>query len=174
MTTYKFPYPPSHPQLHLYSTPSFPYFSLYCWFVSPDVMSSTVARLQTARSSPKKILLPDLVSHCNFKLRINRHRKQVTTETKKWLFKDGNLMGKKRSAYHGLKAGLLTSMCYPDAGYGQLRVVNDFLTYLFHLDNLSDDMDNVGTLSTADEVLNSLHHPYKYRSSARVGKMTRE
>ncbi|KAF4618910.1 hypothetical protein D9613_010112 [Agrocybe pediades] len=138
-------------------------------------MSSAVARLQTARSSsPKKILLPDLVSHCTFKLRINRHRKQVTTETKKWLFKDGNLMGKKRAAYHGLKCGLLTSMCYPDAGYGQLRVVNDFLTYLFHLDNLSDDMDNVGTLTTADEVLNSLYHPYTYRSSARVGKMTRD
>lgn len=98
----------------------------------------------------------------------------MTTETKRWLFKDGNLLGKKREAYHGLKAGLLTSMCYPDAAYPQLRVVNDFMTYLFHLDNLSDDMDNRGTLTTADEVLNSLYHPRTWRSSARVGKMTRE
>ncbi len=65
-------------------------------------------------------------------------------------------------------------MTYPDAGCSQLRVVNDYLTYLFHLDNLSDDMDNTGTLSTADEVLNSLYHPRTWNSSARVGKMTRE
>lgn len=122
----------------------------------------------------KKIVLPDLVSHCTFKLRISRHWKQVTTETKKWLFKDNNLLGQKRNTYHGLKCGVLTSMCYPDAGYPQLRAVNDFLTYLFHIDNLSDDMDNRGTCSTADEVLNSLYHPNTWRSSARVGKMTRD
>ena len=83
-------------------------------------------------------------------------------------------MGKKREAYHGLKVGLLVAQCYPDAAYPQLRVVNDFMIYLFHLDNLSDDMDNRGTLSTADEVLNSLYHPHTWRSSSRVGKMTRE
>jgi hypothetical protein len=126
------------------------------------------------RPEVKKIVLPDLVSHCTFKLRCNRFRKLITTETKRWLFKDGNLMGKKHETYHGLKVGLLVAQCYPDAAYPQLRVVNDFMIYLFHLDNLSDDMDNSGTLSTADEVLNSLYHPHTWRSSSRVGKMTRE
>ncbi|KAF8889626.1 isoprenoid synthase domain-containing protein [Infundibulicybe gibba] len=121
-----------------------------------------------------KFILPDLVSHCKFDIHMNRHRKQVTTETKKWLFKGDNLHGKKRDAYHGLKAGLLTAMCYPTAGCPQLRVCNDFLTYLFHLDNLSDDMDNRGTRSTADVVLNSLYHPYTFRSSSRVGKMSQD
>ncbi|KAJ7906287.1 isoprenoid synthase domain-containing protein [Mycena leptocephala] len=65
-------------------------------------------------------------------------------------------------------------MCYPDAGCPQLRVCNDFLTYLFHLDNLSDDMDNRSTKATADVVLNSLYHPHTWRSPARVGKMTRD
>ena len=122
----------------------------------------------------KKFMIPDLVSHCTFTLRINRHRKQTTAETKKWLFKDGNVLGRKRESYHGLKAGLLTAMCYPDAACPQLRACNDFLTYLFHLDNLSDDMDDRGTLSVGNEVLNSLYHPYTWRSSARVGKMARE
>lgn len=125
-------------------------------------------------TQPSKIVLPDLVSHCTFTLRLSRHRKQITSETKKWLFKDGNLLGRKKDAYHGLKCGTLTAMTYPMAGCPQLRVCNDFLTYLFHLDNLSDDMDNLGTLSTADEVLNSLYHPHTYQSTARVGKMTRE
>ena len=136
---------------------------------------SAAPRPQSMTSSPlKKFIVPDLVSHCTFTLRINRHRQQITTETKKWLFKDGNLLGQKREAYHGLKAGLLTAMCYPDAGCPQLRVCNDFLTYLFHLDNLSDDMDNRGTRSVADEVLNSLYHPHTWRSPTRVGKMARE
>jgi hypothetical protein len=65
-------------------------------------------------------------------------------------------------------------MTYPDAAYPQLRLCNDFLTYLFHIDNLSDDMDNRGTWSTANEVLNSLYHPYTYHGQARVGRMTRE
>jgi hypothetical protein len=124
-------------------------------------------------SAPTKFILPDLVSHCNFDLRVSRHRKKVTTETKKWLFKGDNLVGKIRDKYHGLKCGLLSAMCYPGAGYPQLRVCNDFLTYLFHLDNLSDDMDNRGTKTTADVVMNSLYYPGHYQSS-RIGKMTRD
>ncbi|KAG7094685.1 Sesquiterpene synthase Agr1, variant 2 [Marasmius oreades] len=64
-------------------------------------------------------------------------------------------------------------MVYPGAAYPQLRVCNDFLTYLFHLDNLSDDMDNQGTTNTGDVVMNALYHPGKY-TSPRVGKMTRD
>ncbi|KAJ7598925.1 isoprenoid synthase domain-containing protein [Mycena floridula] len=132
--------------------------------------------MSTAKTSnpPTKFILPDLVSHCSFDVRVSRHRKYITTATKKWLFKDGNLMGRKKDSYHGLKAGLLTAMCYPKAGAPQLRVCNDFLTYLFHLDNLSDDMDHNGTQTTADVVLNSLYHPNTYHSPARVGKMTRD
>lgn len=127
-----------------------------------------------ATRPPGKIVLPDLVSHCTFPLRHSRHRKRITTETKRWLFKGDNLVGRAQDRYHGLKAGLLTSMCYPDAAYPQLRLCNDFLTYLFHLDNLSDDMDNRGTRSVANVVLNSLYHPKSYWSPERLGKMTRE
>lgn len=35
-------------------------------------------------------------------------------------------------------------------------------------------MDNRGTTTTADVVLNSLYHPHTFRSAARVGNMTRE
>ncbi|KIY47372.1 terpenoid synthase [Fistulina hepatica ATCC 64428] len=122
-----------------------------------------------------KIILPDLVSHCKFDIRISRFRKLITSETKRWLFYgDNRLTGKRRDAFHGLNAGLLTAMCYPDAGYSQLRVCNDFLTYLFHLDNLSDDMDNNSTTTTADVVLNTLYHPHTYHTPARVGKLAKD
>ncbi|KAJ4473032.1 isoprenoid synthase domain-containing protein [Lentinula aciculospora] len=122
---------------------------------------------------PTKFILPDLVSDCPFQPHVSRHRKQVTTETKKWLFKGDSMVRKMRDRYHGLNCGLLSAMVYPNAAYPQLRVCNDFLTYLFHLDNLSDDMDNRGTMTTADVVMNSLYHPGQYQSP-RIGKMTRD
>ncbi|KAG1761096.1 isoprenoid synthase domain-containing protein [Suillus occidentalis] len=130
--------------------------------------------MSTIAALPTKFILPDLVSHCNFKLRMNRHHKQATAESKQWLFHGDNFNQKSRKAIHGLKAGQLTSMCYPDAGYPQLRVCCDFMNYLFHLDNLSDDMDKAGTKNIANVVLNSLHHPYDYYSPARLNKMTKD
>ena len=125
-------------------------------------------------SAPSKILIPDLVSHCDFPLRTNRHRKQATVECKQWLFRGGNLSERKRNAFHGLKAGLLTSMCYAKAGYPQLRVCCDFMNWLFHLDNISDDMTDRGTVRTAVDIMNALYHPHSYNPTYRVGKMTTE
>ncbi|OBZ67350.1 Alpha-muurolene synthase [Grifola frondosa] len=66
-------------------------------------------------------------------------------------------------------------MCYPLAGFPQLRVCCDFINYLFHLDNICDEMDDNGTHDTATEVLNALHHPYApSRPATRVGRMTRD
>ena len=125
-------------------------------------------------SAPSKILIPDLVSHCTFPLRNNRHRKQATVECKRWLFRGGNLSQKKRDAFHGLKAGQLTAMCYPNAAFPQLRVCCDFMNWLFHLDNISDDMNDRGTTSTGLDIMNTLWVPERYRPVTRVGKMTKE
>ncbi|THH32805.1 hypothetical protein EUX98_g1401 [Antrodiella citrinella] len=127
-----------------------------------------------APSQPTKIVIPDLVSHCNFPLRNNRHRKQASVECKQWLFRGGNLNERKRKAFHGLKAGLLTAMCYPDAAYPQLRVCCDFMNWLFHLDNISDELNDRGTVHASVVVMNTLYHPHSYRSTNRVGKMTRD
>jgi hypothetical protein len=139
-----------------------------------DRSSTFTTTINHVSPSPTKIVIPDLVSHCTFDIKVNQHGEQATVESKDWLFQGDNLNQQKRQTFHGLKAGPLTSMCYPDAGYSQLRVCCDFLNYLFHLDDLSDDLDNRGTQTTADVVLNSLYHPYSYESSARVGKLTRE
>jgi hypothetical protein len=123
---------------------------------------------------PSKIVFPDLISYCNFNIRHNRHGKRAAAASKQWLFRGDNLSERKRQAFHGLKCGQLASMCYPDAGNPQLRVCMDFMNYLFHLDDLSDDMDIHGTKSIADVVMNSLYHPHTTNDSSRLGKMTRE
>ena len=65
-------------------------------------------------------------------------------------------------------------MCYPAADLERLRVCCDFMNYLFHIDDLSDDMDKVGTAGIGNEVMNTLYHPYSYQPTTRLGRMTAE
>jgi hypothetical protein len=130
--------------------------------------------IQSHASTPHQIFFPDLLSYCNFKLRYNRNGKRAATASKKWLLRGDSLSERRRRAFSGLKCGLLASMCYPDSAYPQLRVCNDFMNYLFHLDNLSDEMDIRGTKNTADVVMNALYYPDSPRNTSRLGKMTKE
>ncbi|KAG9313621.1 isoprenoid synthase domain-containing protein [Chiua virens] len=127
----------------------------------------------TSPSTHTTLLLPDLISHCTFDLHIDRNHKLVSIESKRWLFNgDSDLDDASRHAFHGLKGGKLTAMCYPNVGYPQLRVCADFLNWLFHLDNLSDDMTDRGLDEVANLVMNSMYHPHTYRSPARLNRMT--
>ena len=65
-------------------------------------------------------------------------------------------------------------MCYPYAGFDRLRVCCDFMNYLFHLDDLSDDMTHVDTRNVANDVMNSLYCHNTYESNTRVSTLTRE
>jgi Terpene synthase family 2, C-terminal metal binding len=60
------------------------------------------------------------------------------------------------------------------ADLDHLRVCCDFMNYLFHMDDLSDDMDKVGNVGMCNDVMNSLYHPYSYEPVTRLGKMTAE
>lgn len=137
-------------------------------------MPVPVPRCSESSSSSDKIIIPDLVSHCTFQLRQNPHGKKVGTASEHWLTRNGNLSHKKQKALHGLKCGLLTAMCYPDCPEYELRVCCDYLNYLFHLDNISDSMDNSGTVSTREVVIGTLRNPRAFKTTARVGVMTRE
>ncbi|CAL1699466.1 unnamed protein product [Somion occarium] len=125
-------------------------------------------------SQPMKIVIPDLVSHCDFPLRCNPCEAQASLECKEWLFRGGKMSEKKKSAFHGLKAGLLTSWCYPKASYNELRVCCDFMNWLFHLDNISDDMNDYGTSRTAVDIMNALYHPHTYSPVSPEGRMTQD
>ncbi len=125
-------------------------------------------------SSPATILFPDLFSHCPFPLRISPHAKKVGAESDAWLVRQGHLSVKKQKALHGLKSGLITGMCYADAPEFEFRVLCDFVIYLFHLDNISDNMDDAGTMNTQEIVMGCLRAPETFKTSTRVGKMTKE
>ena len=123
---------------------------------------ATTASHSLADVRPTKLVFPDLISPCPFPLLMNPHCKRESASSKKWLLSGCRLSKKKRAAFHGLKGGLLTAMCYPRAPYTQMRVCCDFINYLFHLDNISDGMMHTGTEELADTVMNALWFPDRY------------
>ncbi|KAG9313633.1 terpenoid synthase [Chiua virens] len=145
-------------------------------FLTPiNLLSRVFPALAASPPTPITIRLPDLVSRCKFDLHIDRSHKRVSVESMGWLFDgDPDLDEPSRRAFHGVKAGKLAAMCYPNVGYPQLRVCTDFLNWLFHLDNLSDDMTDRSIEKVAEVVMNSLHQPHTYRSPGRLSRMTTE
>ena len=79
-------------------------------------------------------ILPDLVSHCRFPLSYHINGDEIAQQSVDWLNSNcPDLSPKQRHALRGLQAGKLTAYCYPTATPERLRVVSDFLNYLFHL-----------------------------------------
>ncbi|KAF8553321.1 terpenoid synthase [Imleria badia] len=128
----------------------------------------------TSKTASTTIILPDLISYCMFDLHTNRNHKLVFIESNRWLLNgDPDLDEAARRAFHALKAGTLAAMSYSRAGYPLLRVCSVFVNWIFHLENLSDDMDNHGIDNVANVVTNSIHHPHTYRSPARLNRITK-
>ncbi len=128
--------------------------------------------LAPASNRPTRLNFSDLISPCPWALRVNPNCKLAAEESKHWLLSGCRLRAKKRAAFHGLKGGLLTAMCYPLAEYEQLRVCCDYINYLFHLDNICDEMDDRTTVSTASEVIGALRDPHGFQPSSAVGRLT--
>ena len=67
----------------------------------------------------------------------------------------------------------LTCACYPLVPLRKLRVCCDFMNWLFHLDDLSDDMDDRSTVAIGNEVMTTYYHPDAYDPKTHVGKLTK-
>jgi alpha-muurolene/germacrene-A/gamma-muurolene synthase len=63
----------------------------------------------------------------------------------------------------GLQAGELTAYCYNNCAPDRLRVVSDFMYYLFHLDDISDGHLARDAGGLANCVMNAFEWPDNYR-----------
>ncbi|OCB91321.1 terpenoid synthase [Sanghuangporus baumii] len=120
-----------------------------------------------------KFTIPDLVSDCPFILRVNPYGAEAGAQSDAWMYSQGSLGAKKLMALRGLKCGLLAAMTYPDASVNELRLACDFLSFLFHLDDLSDNMDKSGAMDTRKIVIGSICDPM-FESGTKVGRMARD
>ncbi|KAK1231745.1 Anterior gradient protein 3 [Marasmius sp. AFHP31] len=144
-------------------------------FGSPAPTAESSATVKKAdAASPAVVdsfMLPDLVSHCTFPLAYHENGDAVASQSVRWLDQSCPMLNeKRRKALYGLQAGELTAFCYNTTTDERLRVVSDFMNYLFHLDNISDGMMTSDTDVLADSVMNALWFPESYKATQAPGK----
>lgn len=102
--------------------------------VSPTLPISVILPRPVHSERPTNFVLPDLVSRCKFELSYHPDGDQIAQASTDWLDSScPDLNPQQRKALRGLQAGKLTAFCYTSCSTERLRVVSDFLTYLFHL-----------------------------------------
>ncbi|KAL0067060.1 hypothetical protein AAF712_005844 [Marasmius tenuissimus] len=140
---------------------------------APTAESSATVKKADAASpaTVDSFMLPDLVSHCTFPLAYHDNGDAVASQSVRWLDQNCPMLNeKRRKALYGLQAGELTAFCYNNTTDERLRVVSDFMNYLFHLDNISDGMMTSDTDVLADSVMNALWFPAAYKATHASGK----
>ncbi|KAG8926677.1 hypothetical protein FRC03_011428 [Tulasnella sp. 419] len=120
--------------------------------------------------------ITDFIAHSPYQLHVNPHYQPVAAISEKWLDDHGvHPSPKKRAAFEACNFGLLTAMCYAEAPYERFRVLCDFINCLFAFDDLTDEgglrKDNKGTRKASDIIMNSLWHPFTYKTEFRCGQV---
>ncbi|KZT54879.1 terpenoid synthase [Calocera cornea HHB12733] len=128
--------------------------------------------MSATASNSDSVVIPDLVNMAPFKFLINPLDPVTSPASDRWLEAPGTLTTKKmRIAQKGLNAGLLGSMCWPDLqDKERLQVCADFVNYLFHLDDLTDEMDAKNANSVREAVIDVLDKPEKWAKKIERGE----
>lgn len=113
---------------------------------------------------PTFFVLPDLVSHCPFPLSFHDDGDIIAADSLDWMLSHSpHFTQSKVAAMRGLQAGELTALCYNNCTSSRLRVVSDFMNYLFHLDDVSDGYLARDAEGFANWVMDALEWPDAYR-----------
>ncbi len=118
-------------------------------------------------------ILPDLVSHCPYTPRNNVHCNDQARKSERWFLGYAQHPEKKCIAFMGLKAGELTASCYPDANADRLRVCDDFMNYLFNLDDWLDEFDVDDTNGMRDCCIGGMLNPRGFETDKKAGLLTK-
>ncbi|KZO94494.1 terpenoid synthase [Calocera viscosa TUFC12733] len=116
----------------------------------------------TNSTTRQTVILPDLLKMCNvFPFGVNPLAHIIGPATDRWLEAPGSLTNAKaRVAQAGLKAGLRMAMCLPWCNdVEKLQVAADFDNYLFHLDDLTDEMDLKDVGAVVEAVMGVIREP---------------
>jgi alpha-muurolene/germacrene-A/gamma-muurolene/(+)-delta-cadinol synthase len=102
--------------------------------MSPSATATPSPRLATFR-------VPDLFSRCQFTLVLHQNCNAINDASAVW-YENActDWSDEKRRALKGLKCGVLAASVYHDSDDEHLRVLSDFLNYVFLLDDSSDEL----------------------------------
>lgn len=104
---------------------------------------------------------------------MNIHSASVAHASEEWLLADAKFNAKRRSSFRRLNAGKLTAICYPNTDAARLRDVNDFLNFLFTLDDWSDEFTDKDTVGLAGCVMGAFQDPDGFRAQKAAGKLAK-
>lgn len=97
----------------------------------------------------------------------------MARQSEQWLLAAAKHNEKKRIAFMGLKAGELTASCYPDADAFHLRVCDDFMNYLFNLDDWLDEFDVDDTNGMRNCCIGAMRDPIGFETDKKAGILTK-
>ncbi|KZO94500.1 terpenoid synthase [Calocera viscosa TUFC12733] len=128
--------------------------------------------MSTPASNCDSVIIPDLVNMAPFRFLINPLDSITSPASDRWLEAPGTLTTRKmRTAQRGLNAGLLGSMCWPELeNQERLQVCADYVNYLFHLDDLTDEMDAKNANIVREAVIDVMDNPEKWADKIERGE----
>ncbi|KAH9951865.1 terpenoid synthase [Amylocystis lapponica] len=113
-------------------------------------------------ATPKQFVMPDLIAACPFPCTVQPNGDAIADQSDRWLDASCPDLGEKeRAKLYGIRAGILAAYCYPYCDDERFRVIADYINYLFHLDDLSDEVKDAALL--ASTVLNACWVPQYYK-----------
>ncbi|THH02209.1 hypothetical protein EW026_g600 [Hermanssonia centrifuga] len=125
--------------------------------------------LHSATDRAKTVSLPDLISAIPYTVHRNPHTDSTTAASNNWFLETASFSVLQERKFCGMNIGYLSGRCYVHCGSKELRNIADFLSFLFCLDDWSDEFDTAGTKGAADCIMNTLYHPSTYYSSTVLG-----
>jgi len=127
-------------------------------------------RLRRSSSPPTSFILPDFISICPFSPTYHDDGDVVSADSINWILSySPHFTQSKVAAIRGLQAGKLAAFCYNYCPTSRLCVVSDFLTFLFHLDDVSDGYFARDVEGLANLVMNAFESPDAFRPVSTKG-----
>ncbi|KAM6490009.1 Isoprenoid synthase domain containing protein [Amanita muscaria] len=117
-------------------------------------------------------IVPDIISHCTYPVRLNPHHEEQSQASLQWLAaslaKTENL-----SQYSKAKLGQLISLVHPNADALRLRICIDYMNYVFWLDDKLEDLDVEGNRRLEEYCMAAMRDPVHYRTDVPEAILTK-
>ena len=123
---------------------------------------------------PSYYILPDLFSLSTaFHDATNPFWKRASAESRRWVNSYAVFADRRRAFFFQGQSELLSSHCYPYAGYEEFRTCCDLINLLFVIDELSDEQDYGDARQTGDIFLHVMQDP-TWSDGSKLARMTAE
>ncbi|KAI9466992.1 terpenoid synthase [Lactarius psammicola] len=123
-------------------------------------------------SPPSSYTLPDLLSLSTaFQDATNPFWKRASAESRRWINNYAFFVDRRRAFFYQGQSELLSSHCYPYAGYEEFRTCCDLVNLLFVLDELSDEQCYGDARQSGDIFLRAIQDP-TWSDGSKLAQMT--